>query len=152
MSARATSSSSTGEIRLTKTSTTGRSQEGLAGQEGELLPGGRAHRPIDDQGEGIVPVGAAVIGEKTDDRPVDLRLQQGLAGPRIAAEQLDRQLRRRMGGYGRGGRMAIEKDRAEITGGLRFGKTLGSPIALTVRNLDHENWLESMRKYDPRRS
>ncbi len=53
-------------------------------------------------------------------------------------------LARRQMGYGRGGRMKIEKDRAEITAGVRFKKTLASPIALYIKNNDWENWIEKM--------
>lgn len=66
------------------------------------------------------------------------------AGLPLAAAQIDTELRRRQGGYGRGGRMRIESDRAELLGGIRHGETLGSPIALLVRNRDWENWRESM--------
>lgn len=62
------------------------------------------------------------------------------AGVPVDRERIDRDLRRRMGGYGRGGRMKIEKDRIEILGGVRFGKTLGSPVSFLIRNLDHANW------------
>jgi len=55
------------------------------------------------------------------------------------------QLHRRQQGYGRGGRMRIEKDFATITSGVRFGKTLGSPISLRIENLDWKNWQERMR-------
>lgn len=54
------------------------------------------------------------------------------------------QLRRRQEGYGRGGRMKIERDHAEILAGVRHGLTLGSPIALLIRNRDWENWQEKM--------
>ncbi len=53
-------------------------------------------------------------------------------------------LSRRQKGYGRGGRMAIEKDQVEIFGGVRHGMTLGSPVALLVKNRDFANWAESM--------
>lgn len=66
------------------------------------------------------------------------------AGLRIAAESIDAELRRRQGGYGRGGRMRIESDRAEILSGIRHGETIGSPIALLVRNRDWENWTVPM--------
>ncbi|MDX1389335.1 MAG: chorismate synthase [Acidobacteriota bacterium] len=62
----------------------------------------------------------------------------------VPREVIDRDLRRRMGGYGRGGRMKIEKDRVEFLGGVRFGKTLGSPVSMLIRNLDFENWTEVM--------
>lgn len=53
-------------------------------------------------------------------------------------------LARRQGGYGRGGRMKIEKDHAEITAGVRHGSTLGSPVALWIQNRDWVNWTEKM--------
>ncbi|HTP80381.1 MAG TPA: chorismate synthase, partial [Bacteroidota bacterium] len=56
------------------------------------------------------------------------------AGLEISAKYIDHQLRRRQQGYGRGGRMRIESDAVEILSGIRFGKTLGSPIALVIRN------------------
>jgi chorismate synthase len=68
------------------------------------------------------------------------------AGLAVRAEQIDHELRRRQGGYGRGGRMRIESDRAEILSGVRFGETLGSPITLQVRNRDWENWTVAMSR------
>ena len=72
------------------------------------------------------------------------------AGVPVERARIDRELVRRMGGYGRGGRMKIESDRVEILGGVRHGRSLGSPIALVIRNLDHENWSEAMRPDGPR--
>jgi len=66
------------------------------------------------------------------------------AGVPISAEGIDAELRRRQGGYGRGGRMRIESDRAEILSGVRHGETLGSPVTLLVRNRDWENWTAAM--------
>ncbi|MEK6755124.1 MAG: chorismate synthase [Bacteroidota bacterium] len=66
------------------------------------------------------------------------------AGLSISADFINHQLRRRQQGYGRGGRMKIEADAVEILSGVRFGKTLGSPIALIVRNRDSVNWSEKM--------
>jgi chorismate synthase len=66
------------------------------------------------------------------------------AGLPLSAEPIDRQLRRRQGGYGRGRRMAIESDRVEILSGVRHGHTLGSPVALLVRNKDWVNWQWTM--------
>jgi chorismate synthase len=66
------------------------------------------------------------------------------AGLAISAEQIDHELRRRQGGYGRGGRMRIESDRAEILSGVRHGETLGSPVSLLIRNRDWENWTLAM--------
>ena len=65
------------------------------------------------------------------------------AGLALTAEQIASDLRRRQCGYGRGGRQNIEEDRAEILSGVRHGLTLGSPIALLLRNRDWENWRES---------
>jgi chorismate synthase len=67
----------------------------------------------------------------------------------IAERDIDPDLRRRQGGYGRGGRMQIEQDRAEFLSGVRLGETLGSPIALVVWNRDWENWREAMRHEPP---
>lgn len=66
------------------------------------------------------------------------------AGLTISSDEIDRELRRRQGGYGRGGRMRIESDRAEILSGVRHGQTLGSPVTLLVRNRDWANWTEPM--------
>src|SRR3954447_18783116 len=66
------------------------------------------------------------------------------AGLPIAAEDLAVDLARRQLGYGRGRRMAIEKDRAEILSGVRRGQTLGGPIALLIRNRDWQNWQHTM--------
>lgn len=62
----------------------------------------------------------------------------------ITAEEIDLELARRQKGYGRGGRMAIEKDQAEILSGVRRGFTLGSPITLLVKNNDYPNWEKIM--------
>lgn len=71
------------------------------------------------------------------------------AGLLVDRAAIDRDLRRRMGGYGRGARMKIEQDAVEVLGGVRFGRTLGSPVALLVRNLDHARWEEAMRADGP---
>ena len=70
------------------------------------------------------------------------------AGVRLDRERINRDLARRQHGYGRGGRMKIEHDEAEIVGGIRGGETLGSPIAITIRNRDFENWREAMDPWD----
>ncbi|MEO0070334.1 MAG: chorismate synthase, partial [candidate division WOR-3 bacterium] len=67
------------------------------------------------------------------------------AGLGLSKNYIDSQLQRRQVGYGRGKRMEIEKDEVEILSGLRFGKTLGSPIALLIKNRDWENWQDVMR-------
>jgi chorismate synthase len=66
------------------------------------------------------------------------------AGLPVKAEQLNFWLAERQKGYGRGGRMAIEKDAARITGGIRSGRTLGSPVSLWVENRDWANWTKIM--------
>lgn len=66
------------------------------------------------------------------------------AGVEISPAYINHQLWRRQQGYGRGGRMRIESDTVEILSGVRFGRTLGSPIALLVRNRDWVNWSEKM--------
>ena len=66
------------------------------------------------------------------------------AGLDLDREAIDRDMARRQLGHGRGGRMKIERDRAEVTGGVRFGRTLGSPVALQVANRDFANWEERM--------
>lgn len=62
----------------------------------------------------------------------------------ITSEMIDKQLKRRQGGYGRGRRMQIEKDLVEISAGVRHGKTLGSPVALMVTNDDWKHWTKVM--------
>ncbi|MFO0751790.1 MAG: chorismate synthase [Thermodesulfovibrionales bacterium] len=66
------------------------------------------------------------------------------AGLALSPEDIDRELQRRQGGYGRGGRMKIERDHAEILSGVRWGKTMGSPLALLIENRDWKNWQEGM--------
>jgi chorismate synthase len=66
------------------------------------------------------------------------------AGLSISSKDIDSDLKRRQGGYGRGGRMKIESDHAGILSGVRHGKTLGSPIAIFIENKDWENWQDIM--------
>ena len=66
------------------------------------------------------------------------------AGVTLDRERINRDLERRQHGYGRGGRMKIEHDAAEIVGGIRGGVTLGSPIAIAIRNKDFDNWRGAM--------
>src|SRR5438477_11361662 len=70
--------------------------------------------------------------------PAGLTLDQGA---------LNRDLQRRQLGHGRGGRMKIERDRVEVTGGVRHGRTLGGPVALQVVNRDYANWEERMNPW-----
>jgi len=66
------------------------------------------------------------------------------SGLKLDREKIDEQMRRRQSGIGRGSRMQIEADRVEFLSGLRFGETLGTPIAVLVRNRDWENWKTRM--------
>ena len=70
---------------------------------------------------------------------------QGIpAGLEISSNYINNELSRRQKGYGRGGRMKIETDKAIILSGVRHGKTLGSPIAIMIENKDHKNWKDDM--------
>lgn len=66
------------------------------------------------------------------------------AGLSLDIGRIDRELRRRQGGYGRGRRMAIESDHAEVLSGVRRGETIGGPIAMTIQNRDWTNWQHTM--------
>ena len=66
------------------------------------------------------------------------------AGLEVDRAALDADLARRQLGHGRGGRMKIESDAAEVTAGIRHGRLLGGPVALQVINRDFENWEERM--------
>ncbi len=66
------------------------------------------------------------------------------SGLKITGEEINNELRRRQQGYGRGGRMKIERDEVEITSGVRFGMSTGAPLSLVIRNRDWENWKNKM--------
>ena len=66
------------------------------------------------------------------------------SGIEITSDYINHHLWRRQQGYGRGGRMKIESDKVEILSGIRFGKTIGSPVSFVVRNKDWSNWVERM--------
>jgi len=69
------------------------------------------------------------------------------AGLELDPDDLNRDLARRQLGHGRGGRMKIEKDRAEVRAGIRHGRTLGSPVAVWIENRDYANWEERMNPW-----
>jgi chorismate synthase len=69
------------------------------------------------------------------------------AGLPLNQDDLDRDLARRQLGHGRGGRMKIESDRAEVVSGLRHGTTLGSPVTIRIQNRDYANWEERMNPW-----
>jgi chorismate synthase len=74
-------------------------------------------------------------------------LQGVPAGLELDRDALNRDLARRQLGHGRGGRMKIERDEAQVTGGVRHGRTLGGPIAIQVVNRDYANWEERMNPW-----
>src|SRR5690349_13567372 len=77
--------------------------------------------------------------------PALIALIEGLpAHLAIDFEFIDHELKRRQGGYGRGGRMKIEKDQVRFMSGVRHGKTIGSPISMMIENRDWANWEEIM--------
>jgi chorismate synthase len=77
--------------------------------------------------------------------PAEVALVHGVpAGLRLLAGDVNRDLSRRQKGYGRGGRQKIEKDEVEFLGGVRHGYTLGSPVAMLIRNRDYANWKHRM--------
>lgn len=82
-------------------------------------------------GESHGPAISAILEGMPANVPIDL-------------ERINHELYRRQQGYGRGGRMRMESDRIEVLSGIRFSKTLGSPISFMIRNKDWENWLEEM--------
>jgi chorismate synthase len=69
------------------------------------------------------------------------------AGLRLDLDKINRDLARRQQGYGRGGRMKIETDKAEILSGLRFGETIGGPLTIQVKNKDFANWTDRMAAF-----
>src|SRR5215468_11852029 len=82
--------------------------------------------------------------------PALVAIVSGLpAGLVLDRAAIDADLRRRQEGYGRSPRQKIEQDRVEVLAGLRHGRTLGTPLALVVRNRDHENWAWGMSPWPP---
>ncbi len=71
------------------------------------------------------------------------------AGLTLDRDAIDADLKRRQEGYGRSPRQQIEQDRVEVLAGLRQGRTLGTPLALVVRNVDHKNWTWGMGPWPP---
>src|SRR5204862_3739973 len=82
--------------------------------------------------------------------PALLAIVSGLpAGLVLEKDAIDADLRRRQQGYGRSRRQQIETDEVEVLAGLRHGRTLGTPLALVVRNRDHKNWTWGMDPWPP---
>src|SRR6476619_1322694 len=82
--------------------------------------------------------------------PALVAIVSGLpAGLTLDRDAIDADLKRRQAGYGRSPRQQIEQDRVEVLAGLRHGRTLGTPLALVVRNEDHKNWTWGMAPWPP---
>src|SRR5438477_12357310 len=82
--------------------------------------------------------------------PALVAILSGLpAGLTLDQAAIDADLRRRQQGYGRSPRQQIETDEVEVLAGLRHGRTLGTPLALVVRNRDHKNWTWGMSPWPP---
>jgi chorismate synthase len=95
-----------------------------------------------------VTLNLATAGESHG--PALVAILSGLpAGLVLDKERIDADLRRRQQGYGRSPRQQIEQDEVEVLAGLRHGRTLGTPLALVVRNRDHKNWTWGMSPWPP---
>jgi chorismate synthase len=95
-----------------------------------------------------VPLSLVTAGESHG--PALVAIVTGLpAGLMLEREAIDADLHRRQQGYGRSPRQRIEQDTVEVLAGLRHGRTLGTPLALVVRNRDHENWSWGMSPWPP---
>jgi chorismate synthase len=95
-----------------------------------------------------MPLRVATAGESHG--PALVAIVTGLpAGLELDRDAIDADLSRRQQGYGRSPRQQIETDKVEVLAGLRHGKTLGTPLALVVRNIDHKNWTWGMSPWPP---
>jgi chorismate synthase len=95
-----------------------------------------------------MPLRVATAGESHG--PALVAIVTGLpAGLELDRDAIDADLARRQHGYGRSPRQQIETDKVEVLAGLRHGKTLGTPLALVVRNVDHKNWTWGMSPWPP---
>ena len=95
-----------------------------------------------------MPLSLVTAGESHG--PALVAIVTGLpAGLVLEREAIDADLRRRQQGYGRSPRQKIEQDAVEVLAGLRHGRTLGTPLALVVRNRDHDNWAWGMSPWPP---
>jgi chorismate synthase len=95
-------------------------------------------------------VSLRVVSAGESHGPALVAIVTGLpAGLRLDREAIDADLRRRQQGYGRSPRQKLETDEVEVLAGLRHGRTLGTPLALVVRNRDHANWTWGMSPWEP---
>ena len=96
----------------------------------------------------MLPVPLKVVTAGESHGPGLTTIVEGLpAGLELDQEAIDGDMARRQLGHGRGGRMKIEKDSAQVTAGVRHGRTMGGPIALQVANRDYKNWEERMNPW-----
>jgi len=96
----------------------------------------------------MLPVPLHVVTAGESHGPGLTTIVEGLpAGLELDQEAIDGDMARRQLGHGRGGRMKIEKDTAQVTAGVRHGRTLGGPVALQVNNRDFKNWEERMNPW-----
>src|SRR3954447_3459238 len=95
-----------------------------------------------------MPLGLVTAGEAHG--PALVAVLTGLpAGLALDRAAIDGDLRRRQLGYGRSPRQQLETDTVEVRTGLRHARTLGTPLTLVVRNLDHKNWTWGMAPWEP---
>src|SRR6185436_1504381 len=125
--------------------------ESLAGQEGQVLDfldgsfRRRSHRGHRNGKFGYTQRMLSFRTAGESHGPALIALVEGLpAHLPLDFDFIDHELKRRQGGYGRGGRMKIEQDQVRFLSGVRHGKTLGSPIAMMIENRDWTNWQEIM--------
>ena len=123
-----------------------------AAGRGELSPvdGCRASRRRDAPGRTLARMTLSLASAGESHGPALVAIVSGLpAGLELDRDWIDADLKRRQEGYGRSPRQQIEQDRVEVLAGLRHGRTLGTPLALVVRNVDHKNWTWGMAPWPP---
>src|SRR5207249_9922945 len=125
---------------------------------GARPPGGRVVRALDrragtggcDAGRSTLRLMLTLTAAGESHGPALVAILAGLpAGLVLDRGAIDADLRRRQQGYGRSPRQQLEQDEVEVLAGLRHGRTLGTPLALVVRNRDHKNWTWGMSPWPP---
>ena len=124
----------------------------LVAQGAASFEAGRRRRAgrRDAGGLRVVPVTLDLVTAGESHGPALVAIVSGLpAGLTLDRAAIDADLRRRQEGYGRSPRQQLEQDEVEVLAGLRHGRTLGTPLALVVRNRDHRNWAWGMSPWPP---